>query len=388
MRAIAPSITLQFNQYVRKHIAAGKSIISLGLGEAEVNTPPHIVEAGVKALRDGRTRYSNSMGLPALREALAVKLRDHNSIPAKADEIIVTPGAKNALYLACLALLEPEDEVILIRPCYVSNAPILELALGGVVIRDVNLKLPNFDMDLEKIQEAVNDKSKILFLNSPNNPSGRMIKEHDLDFLVNLMTRYPNLYLLSDEVYDAMVMPDKKHLSPASIESIRDRVLTVGGFSKTYFMTGWRVGYLHAHADLIKSALLIHQHINTNTAEFVQYAALAALEGPQDSVIEYVKKLEKRREAYESAKSKNSVLSGTMFEGGYFSFINVSASGLDGDAFAVRLLAEENVAVVPGASFGKIGTDYCRLSFVNSTELFNEGLMRIVQMLKRMKEER
>ncbi|MGI6386016.1 MAG: aminotransferase class I/II-fold pyridoxal phosphate-dependent enzyme [Desulfomonilia bacterium] len=170
MKQITPSVTLEFSQKVREHVRQGREIISLGLGEAEVPTPPHIVEAGVKALRDGLTKYSNSQGLPPLRECIAHYLKASHGIEAGAEQIIITPGAKNALFLACAALLEPGDEVALLRPCYVSNSPIVHITGSGVKVCDVDMTPGVFDLDRERLSSCLTDRTKVLFINTPHNP--------------------------------------------------------------------------------------------------------------------------------------------------------------------------------------------------------------------------
>lgn len=377
MRQLPPSATLEFNRKVREHVQAGKKILSLGLGEAEIPTPHHIVEAGRQALLDGWTKYSAAPGLPVLRERIAQKLAEVNHVAAQPDDVLVTPGAKNALFLACMAVLEGGDEAVLIRPCYVSNLPMIALAADGVLVREVALAPETFDLDFGVLERTVTSQTRLLFLNTPHNPTGRMLSIRDIEFLAELMRKNPRLIVLSDEVYDAITPGGKKHLSIGAVPDVADRVITVGGFSKTYFMTGWRIGYVHASRAIARSMRSIHEHINTNTAAFIQMAALAALEGPQDCIADYVRKLEERKAIYERFLATAAGLRGSAYEGGYFSLLDVSGSGLDGDAFAVRLLEQQGVAVVPGAAFGSCSSGYCRLSFVNRTDLFEEGLRRI-----------
>lgn len=377
MRHFPDSATLMFNQKVREHVANGREILSLGLGESEMPTPEHIVEAGVKALRDGMTKYSAPQGLLGLRERIASRLQVIFARPVSANEVVVTPGAKNALYLACAALLEDGDEVVLIRPCYVSNLPIVQLANRHILLREVDLTAADFELDHDRLAAVVNENTRLLFINTPHNPTGRMLSRADLEFIVALMNQYPHLYVLSDEVYDAMALGEPPHTALASLAGDVDRVITVNGFSKTYFMTGWRVGYVHAGKPLIKAILSIHGHINTNTAAFIQQAAMAALDGPQTCIFDYVNKLRERRAIYDGFLRASQGFKGSKFEGGYFSFLDVSTSGLDGDSFAVELLDRKNVAIVPGLSFGSRYGAYCRLSFVNHTHFFEEGLRRI-----------
>lgn len=382
MKQIPLSATLAFNQKVREHVRLGKEILSLGLGEAEVTTPPHIVEAGIKALQDGITKYSTSQGLLPLRERIAHILQTNHGIASGPEQIIVTPGAKNALFLACASLLEQGDEVVLLRPCYVSNLPILHIASSGIKVIEIDMTPGTFDLDRESLSRAITDKTRLIFINTPHNPTGRMLSAGDIDFIAALLRKNPGLYILSDEIYESMVLEEQRHISLASIPDIAKRVITVGGFSKTYFMTGWRIGYVHADKTLTRAMLTVHEHINTNTAAFIQQAAIAAMDGSQDCVEEYIQKLRERKAIYDNFMNRSPFLRGSNLEGGYFTFIDISASRMDCDSFAVELLAEKNVAIVPGLAFGKNYSSYCRLSFVNKTEIFEEGLNRIHQFME------
>ena len=374
---IEPSKTLEFHAKIREFVRNGKEIISLGLGEAECGTPQHIIDAGIDALKQGKTKYSAAAGIGMLREKIAEKLSKDNAIDAKNHEIVVTPGAKNALYLSCLSLLNDGDEAVLIRPCYVSNYSIVTLANSRVKINEVNLKEHDFQLDFQELRRAVNEKTKLLFINTPHNPTGRVMRQHELQSLFGLMQKYPNLHILSDEVYERLVTGPYPHISPASDAGIAERVITVNGFSKAYFMTGWRVGYLHSKSkQILSNAVKTQQHINTNTAVFTQMAALAALEG-RDVYRDYLERLRQRKLIYEAFLRATPHLSGSAYEGGYFSFVNTRKTNLDGDAFATRLLEKTGVAVVPGASFGSEYPNFFRLSFVNSTDLFRKGLERI-----------
>lgn len=381
MEQIQSSPTLNFHKKIRELVKRHARIISLGLGESECGTSAHIVEAGVKAIKDGLTRYSAAPGLLILREKIAEKLGRDNNIKTDAANIIVTPGAKNALFIACMSILEPGDEVINIRPCYVSNNPILCLANENIEVHNVNMTRSSFNLNYQEIEKKVNSKTKLIFLNYPNNPTGRLLSAKEFEFLTKLVESN-NLYVLSDEVYEKIVFGKTKHRSLGAIECIKDKVITVNGFSKAYFMTGWRIGYVNANLDMISNMLKIHEHINTNTPVFTQKAALAALEGPHDDLDSYIEKLKKRKDIYDNILSASDVLTGSNAEGGYFAFLDISKSGLKSDAFATTLLERTGVAVIPGVSFGTCFDNYCRVSFVNHTELFAEGLGKIENMVK------
>lgn len=374
--SLKASKTLQFALKARELKNQGKEIISLGLGEPDFDTPQHIKQAAKNALDAGFTRYGPAAGLPELRELVAEKLQNDNGIAADPCHIVITPGAKNALFIACAAVLQPRDEVINFSPCYVSNNPILKLAEPKAVVHNVSMVSNKFAMDRERIRSLVNNKTRLILINYPNNPTGRMLTPDEAEFLHQLVAEN-DLYLLSDEVYERIVYGETPHISLGANKDIQDNVVTVNGFSKAYSMTGWRVGYVHASADLVSVIMKIHQQLNTNTAEFVQKGAIAALKGPQDCLNDFVGNLKQRKTLYDSLLADNQYLTGSNPEGGFFGFLNISATGISSDEFATQLLEETGVAVIPGISFGADFDDYCRVSFVNKTEVVAEGLKRI-----------
>jgi len=376
--SLTRSKTLQFGLKAAELKKQGRSIISLGLGEPEFDTPDHIKQAAKDALDAGLTRYSAAPGLPELRNLIAEKLRSDNNIAAEPNRIVVTPGAKNALFIACAAVLRPGDEVINFNPCYVSNNPIIKLAEPAAVVHNLSLLPHTFDIDRDKTASLINKQTKLILINYPNNPTGKMLSAADAEFIRPLV-RENDLYLLSDEIYERITFSDTPHISPASFEDIRDKVITVNGFSKAYSMTGWRIGYLHAAADVISVAVKIHQQMNTNTAAFIQKAAAAALTGPQDHINAFIKNLRQRKAAYDSMLAQNPNLSGSNPEGGFFAFLDISATHLTSDDFATQLLDETGVAIIPGVSFGPDFDSWCRISLVNHTPEVAEGLELISQ---------
>lgn len=374
--AIGHPATFRFSAKAQELKAQGREIISLGLGEPDFDTPEHIKQAAAEALRAGFTRYSEGPGLPELREAVARKLQSDNGIRAEAEEILITPGAKNALFLACAALLRPGDEVINLTPCYVSNLPILKLAEPEVVVHEAPLMPPEFALDQDLILSLVNDRTKLLFINYPNNPTGRMLTEAEAEFIRELACRR-GLYVLSDEVYERLTLTDRQPISPASFPELCERVVTVNGFSKAYAMTGWRIGYLHAPKEIFATALSIHQHLNTNTATFVQKAALAALTGPQHHLRDFLSRLKARVARWEDFLAQPPRLTGSRVEGGFFGFLDIASSGLSSDEFATGLLEETGVAVTPGVSFGADFDHWIRVSLATASDRLQEGLKRI-----------
>jgi len=375
-KSLQYSGTLQFSLKARQLKEQGREIISLGLGEPEFDTPEHIKQAAKEALDAGLTRYSSPAGLGELRDLVAAKLREDNDINAQAGEVLITPGAKNALFLACAALLRPGDEVINFTPCYVSNGPIIKLAEPKCVVHDVPLTGDDFRIDPDRIRSCINDRTRLIFINYPNNPTGVMMTPDEAQFLRDVVAA-GDFYLLSDEIYERIVFGDMRHISPASFEDIRERVVTVNGFSKTYAMTGWRIGYVHANSELTTLMTKIHQQINTNTAAFIQKAAVAALTGPQNHIGEFVEKLRRRKLLYDDMVAGNEHLTGSSPDGGFFGFMNVSATGLTSDEFCAKLLDETGVAVIPGVQMGERFDRYARVSLVNQTDVVAEGLKRI-----------
>jgi aspartate/methionine/tyrosine aminotransferase len=365
--------TLVWSSRVAALRKAGRRILSLALGEPDFPTPPHIVEAAARALRDGYTKYSAAQGLEELRAAVAEKLAADNGIPASPEEVVITPGAKNALFLGAAAVLEPGDEVVLPTPCYVSNLPILKLAEPTCRVVELPLAGPNFDLDLEALERAVTDKTRLLLLNYPNNPTGRMLNEEHEAFVVDLLRRRPGLYLISDEIYEQLPLTERKAFSPASVAEIGERVVTVNGFSKAYAMTGWRIGYVHAAKPIAERILKVHSQLNTHTATFVQKAAVAALEGPKDHLASFVGRLKRCKAIYE-----RSGLVGSTPQGGFFAFVHL---GRPSDRFCTELLESTGVAVLPGVAFGPTFDEYCRISLAVDPEEFGEALRALERAL-------
>jgi aspartate aminotransferase len=276
--------------------------------------------------------------------------------------VLVTPGAKNALFVAAAALLEPGDEAVNLSPCYVSNVPILKLAEPSCKVVDVPLAGPDFALDRERLSAAVGPRTKLLLANYPNNPTGRMLDAGEAGFLLGLLRANPGLRLVSDEIYERIVLGDRPMSSPAAAADVRSRVVTVNGLSKAYAMTGWRVGYAHAAPELIKRMTRIHSQLNTHTATFTQKAAAAALTGPQDHLAAFVKRLKACKALYERFLAARPRFPGSKPEGGFFSFLDIRAAGLGSDAFCTALLEETGVALLPGLSFGPAYDGYCRVS--------------------------
>jgi aspartate/methionine/tyrosine aminotransferase len=380
MKLITPETTL-FRAAMSRMNKQNIPFLSLGLGEPEIETPDFIKEAACRALADGYTRYSSPLGLESLREAVSQKLREQNQIDASPDQVLITPGAKNALFVACLGLLEAGDEVLSFTPAYVSYAPILAMVSQQIHFRQVELKYPDFSIDWDQLSQAITDKTRLILLNFPHNPTGMIFPADAARRLASLIAG-KNIWVLSDEVYDQFVFSGA-NCSPASLPDLKDQVITVNSLSKSCFMTGWRIGYLHGPADLIQSLAKINLHLNTNVATFTQMAALAALTVPNTILDDYRTVLEKRRS--DGLEFLNEIDSEFLLPpAGLFVFLNLVASGLKSDPFAAQLLESKQVAVAAGLTFGPAYDNFCRISFACRTEDYLEGLQRIRDFIKEL----
>lgn len=378
MRLSTPE-TPKFRKTINELMERHEKFISLGLGEPEIETPMHIKEAAYKALLDGYTKYSNAAGLEDLRTAISNKFINENGIESGPGHVLITPGGKNALFIACMGLVEDGCEVINLTPCYVSNIPILHLSSRNIKITNIPLRSTDYRIDRELLENSITDKTRLLIINFPNNPSGVILCREDADYLSDLLCG-KNIYIISDEVYEKFVY-EGEHISPGSYAKIKDKVITINSFSKSHFMTGWRIGYLNANPDIVKELLKINLHINTNTPAFTQRAALAALNTSNDCLKEYLKELNIRRNIFHNIiKEINPEIK--LPAGGLFVFLNISSTKLKSDEFASKLLEKEKVAVLAGINFGNNYDDFCRISLACNTTQFEEGISRIKRFLE------
>jgi aspartate aminotransferase len=370
------SLTLKFNNLASEKNKLGEKIISLGLGEPAFETPRRIVDATYDAILKGHTRYSNSFGMYELRELISAKLWSENKIKVSPDNIIVTPGAKQAMLLALMALLEPGDEVINISPCYVSYVPQIKIAESNSIIHNVDLKKDDFSLDFDEIEKLSGRNVKVMIINFPHNPTGRMLTKEETEKLVDLIKKN-NWYVISDEIYEKLNFGGDYYYSLGSFNEIADRVITVNGFSKTYSMTGWRIGYLAANDQIIKIVSKLQQHINTNTCTFVQKGACAAFSLGEEHIDAYNQELQNKASFLVDTLALNNKLRINPPSGGLFGFLNVSKTGLSSDDFAHSLLLNMNVAVTPGVGFGKNWDDHVRISLAANIEDFKDGIKLI-----------
>jgi aspartate aminotransferase len=352
----------------------GKNIIHLEIGAPDFPTPKHIVEAGKRALDDGFTKYGPTAGLLDFREAIADHVSKTRGVKVGADNVCVVPGGKPVMFFTMMALLEEGDEVIYPNPSF----PIYESLIDflGAKRRPVPLvEERGFSFDLDVFKSQLSDKTKLVILNSPANPTGGVISKEDLRQIADLL-RDRDLTILSDEIY-CQIYYEQKPASITSFEGIIDKTVILDGFSKTYSMTGWRLGYGVMPKKLADAVNLLMVNSNSCTATFTQKAGLAALQGPQDDVAKMVAEFRKRRDAI--VKSLNEVpgFSCTTPAGAFYAFPNVKKTGLSSKDLADLLLNEAGVACLNGAAFGQHGDGYLRFSYANSLENIQEAINRI-----------
>jgi aspartate aminotransferase len=369
VRGIEESATIKMGQLAEQLRAEGKRVMNFTLGEPDFKTPEHICDAAKEALDRGYTHYTSSAGIKELRDAIAAKLRTENRVEARAENVIVTPGGKQAIYEVMMSLLDEGDEVILLDPCWVTFEAAVKLA-GGQPRWVKRLEAP---LRYETLAAAVSEKTKLVVINSPNNPAGYVLSDHELREVAEF-ARDHDLTVLSDEIYEKIIY-DRRHTSIASFEGMVERTILINGFSKTYAMTGWRIGYALAPPEILQGMLKIQQHSVSCAASFVQYAALAALHASQDCVAEMVAEFNRRRNAI--VKRLNAIgLQCVNPEGAFYAFVGTPDHEAD-VKFTERLLTEAHIVVTPGSAFGAAGKGYVRFSFAASMADIVEAMDRL-----------
>jgi len=370
---VQPSATVVVSEKARAMAQEGLDVINLGAGEPDFDTPAHIVDAALVAIRKGYTHYVSSRGVKGLRETIANKLKEENNLDFDpATEIIVTPGAKLGLFAALMAAVDDSDEVLSLDPFWVSYEPCVQLA-GGVPIRVPLSREDNFRVTGAKLREKVTPRCKLLMINTPNNPTGRVLSREELEAIAEIALEN-DLLVLSDEIYEKIVYDGHEHISIGSLPEMLDRTIVVNGFSKSYAMTGWRLGYVAAKEPLASEMLKVQQHSVTCAASFTQYGGIKALTGPQDIVSEMVEVYRKRRDIIVDGLDSLPGVSCHRPEGAFYAFPDVSEIGMSSLEFADMVLRKARVAVTPGIAFGDSGEGHVRLSFANSTKLIEKAL--------------
>jgi aminotransferase len=357
-----------------------KDVISLGIGEPDFATPEPIVQAGIRSLLAGETHYTSNHGLLPLREAVSEhidKLYQVHYDPN--NEILMSVGVSEGLYLIFTAILNPGDEVIIPNPCFVSYQAEVELA-GGVPVEIPTFMKENFEPEPELIERAITPRTKAIFIGYPSNPTGAVASRETLMEIAAIAEKH-DLLVVSDEIYDRLVY-GVEHVCFASLPGMRERTVTMGGFSKAYAMTGWRIGYVAAPASILKGLVRIHQYSVMSAPTVSQYAAIEALRSGEPYVQEMLAEYDRRRQLI--VKGFNRIGLETFEpKGAFYAFPRVSVSGFNDEEFCDRLLTEARVAMVPGSSFGSAGTGFARASYATSYEKIEEALQRIEEFLRK-----
>ena len=370
---LTPSLTLSIDSKAKAMKAEGIDVCGFGAGEPDFDTPEHIKAAAIEALQAGFTKYTPSAGIPELRAAIAEKLAADNGLTYRAGQVVVSNGAKHACYNAILATCQPGDEVIIPAPYWVSYPDMVRL-VGAEPVIVPTTERNNWKMRPEDFENAMTPRTKMLIMNTPCNPTGSVYTREELEAIVEVASG-EDIYILSDEIYEKLVYDDTKHVSIGSLsKEAYDLTITVNGFSKSYAMTGWRLGYLAAPEAVAKAVDSIQSHTTANPSSFSQRGALAALKGDQQAVADMREEFDMRRNYMIDRLSKIPNVTAVKPQGAFYVLLNVSQLGLTSQNFADRLLSKANVAVVPGAAFGDDRT--IRLSYATSIDIIKKGLDR------------
>jgi len=356
-----------------------KEVISLGIGEPDFDSPPAIVNAGIKSMREHKTHYTSNRGIMQLREALSQHIENLYKVSySPKDEIVITVGGSEALVVACNAILNPGDEVILPTPCFVSYQGVITLA-GGVSVEVPCRMENNFMPDPEELEKAVTNKTKAILINFPNNPTGAVADKETLIAIGKIAEKH-DLIVISDEIYDRLVY-GVEHVCFSALPGMRERTILVSGFSKNYAMTGWRIGFVCAPTGLTQGIARIHQYIIMTAPTMAQYGALEGLLSCEDDVQKMIVEYDRRRKLIVEGLNYIGL---PTFEprGAFYAFPKVSVTGLDDEEFSNRLLQEKHVAAVPGSAFGLAGKGFVRCSYATAVDQIEEALDRIDQFVK------
>jgi aspartate aminotransferase len=381
MNALMGESAFQVLAQANKLEAQGKSVIHFEIGEPDFPTPRHIVDAGKKALEAGQTRYCNAQGLPELREAIVEHARAFKGLSTNAAEVVVAPGGKPIIFFTLCALVNPGDEVIYPDPGFPTYESVIRYT-GGIPVPVVLKEENDFRMQVEELKARITPRTKLLILNSPSNPTGSLLTKNDLEEIATAVVK-AGIFVLSDEIYSRIVYKDAVQ-SIATFPGMKERTIVLDGFSKTYCMTGWRLGYAIMHEELAGRMTRLLINCCSCTPPFVQSAGIAALQGPQDSVGEMVAEFAHRRDVIVSALNSMPGVTCRKPAGAFYAYPNIKGTGRSSREVADHLLNDAGVALLDGASFGSAGNGYLRLSYATSLSKIQEGLGRIEQGLRRL----
>ena len=360
--------------------AEGMDVVHLEIGEPDFNSPVNVVEAGKSALDNGFTHYNPSPGYPELRDAIAKRISRTRGISVSGDNVVVTPGGKPIMFFLIMALVDHGDEVLYPNPGF----PIYESMInfmGGVPVPMQLYESKGFGIDVSEIEQKISDRTKLIILNSPNNPCGSVISREDLERVAEIATAH-DIPVLSDEIYSEFLYEGEHH-SISVFPGMRERTIILDGFSKSHAMTGWRIGYGVMPMELVEPVSRLVTNSVSCTASFTQMAALEALSGPRDEMDEMVAEFKKRRSVIVEGLNSIRGIRCALPRGAFYAFPNVEETGMSSRQFADELLTEAGVACLPGESFGEFGDGFVRFSFANSTENIEKALERIESFVKK-----
>lgn len=374
-KQLQPSLTLAISAKARDLQQQGEDVCSLSTGEPDFATPSFICRAAQEAIGAGHTRYGPAAGLHALREAIAHKLQNENNLTYGPNQVMVSNGAKQALYNLFQVLLDPGDEVILPAPYWLSYPPMVHLAGGRSVIVPTRQD-ENHQLGAAALAAAITPRTRLLVLNSPTNPTGTVYPEQALVELANVLRQHPHVAVVSDEIYEYILYDHNRHASFGAVApDLMERTFVVNGFSKNWAMTGWRLGYLAGPRSVLDKAVALQSQSTSNVCSFVQYGGLAALRGSRECVHAMVAAFAQRRRLVLQALESMEYVHGLAPQGAFYAFLNIADTNLDSVVFCERLLVEAGVAIVPGAAFGDDHT--VRLSFATDITTLKQGLERL-----------
>lgn len=361
-----------------------EDVISLGVGEPDFLTPWHIRQVGIDSLENGSTRYTANAGLSELREEISSFYTRHHLIKYNPEaEVLVTVGGSEAIDMCIRCLVNPDDEVLIVEPSFVCYKPIVEIC-GGKAVPVVTKREDNFRLRADDLENAVTDKTKLLILPYPNNPTGAVMRKEDLEAVARVVIE-KDLLVLSDEIYSELTFGSQEHMSIASVNGMKERTVVINGFSKTYSMTGWRLGYALGPAPIIKQMTKLHQFAIMSAPTTSQYAAIEALRNGDDDISKMKSEYDMRRR-YTVNAFREIGLDCFEPEGAFYAFPCIKSTGLSSEEFCERMIMSKHVAVVPGNAFGECGEGFIRVSYCYSIENIKEAVRRIGEFVKELGE--
>lgn len=371
---------------VNKRQELGLETYNLLLGEPDFDTPQKVVESAIQSLGNGETHYTSNFGLTNLRHRIVEKLVKENGISAVLDEILVTAGSSEAIFLSMMALINEGDEVLIPCPTWLNHASACRIAGGTPIFVPLEGKNSNFKLNVETLEEYVTPRTKLLVIVNPSNPTGMIFDKEALEAIAEFAIKH-DLIVLADEIYEKIIFDDLQHISIASLPGMKERTITINGYSKAYAMTGWRIGYVHAQEKIMSGLVRIHQYNVSSLPSFTQKGAITALTEVEEDVNGMRVQFNRRRDIVINILNQSKYFDVLPPKGAIYLFLDITSTGKSSNDFASQLLQETGVAVVPGTAFGPFGEGYVRLSFAASEEVLQEACSRIVAFTEQILEE-